>query len=49
MGPKGLPDTMTDWPTDRRLQTQLTHLLGYNWATLFLGDINKGTRPSRLE
>jgi hypothetical protein len=22
--------------------------LGYNWATLFLGDINKGTWPSRL-
>jgi hypothetical protein len=21
---------------------------GYNWATLFLGDINTGTRPSRL-
>jgi hypothetical protein len=22
---------------------------GYNWATLFLGDIKKGTGPSRLE
>jgi hypothetical protein len=22
---------------------------GYNWATLFLGDINTGTLPSRLE
>jgi hypothetical protein len=21
---------------------------GYNWATLFLGDINTGTWPSRL-
>jgi hypothetical protein len=21
---------------------------GYNWATLFLGDINTGTLPSRL-
>jgi hypothetical protein len=26
-----------------------TQCLGYNWAALFLGDINKGTWPSRLE
>jgi hypothetical protein len=25
-----------------------TQCLGYNWATLFLGDINRGTWPSRL-
>jgi hypothetical protein len=25
-----------------------TQCLGYNWATLFLGDINTGTGPSRL-
>jgi hypothetical protein len=25
-----------------------TQCLGYNWATLFLGDINMGTWPSRL-
>jgi hypothetical protein len=25
-----------------------TQCLEYNWATLFLGDINKGTWPSRL-
>jgi hypothetical protein len=27
---------------------QLPIARGYNWATLFLGDINTGTWPSRL-
>jgi hypothetical protein len=47
---------LTDWLTVSRnvtLTLEATKLTpsawGYNWASLFLGDINAGTWPSRLE
>jgi hypothetical protein len=43
--PKG-GDTKTNWPTDRWSQYNLN--LNYSWVTLFLGDINTGTWPSKL-
>jgi hypothetical protein len=56
MGPRWELDTKTDWPTDRWLQNNLIlnhwskpNAREYNWATLFLVEINTGTWPSRLE
>jgi hypothetical protein len=49
-------DLLTDWLTVSRnvtLTLEATKLKpsawAYNWASLFLGDINAGTWPSRLE
>jgi hypothetical protein len=51
-GPRRAPDTRTDWPTDCRSYINFNFNFnlgaakmepiarGYNWATLFLGDIN---------
>jgi hypothetical protein len=37
------PDTKTDCHSQRNFNFK-----GYNWATIFLGDINTGTWPYRL-
>jgi hypothetical protein len=35
-------------PASRKRRQKGTQCPGYNWATLFLEDINMGTLPSRL-
>jgi hypothetical protein len=35
-------------PASRKRQQKGTQCRGFNWATLFLGDINTGTWPSKL-
>jgi hypothetical protein len=53
MGPKGRPETKTDWPSIVISTTTMTQKLkpstwGYSWATLVLWEINTGALPSRL-
>jgi hypothetical protein len=43
--------TYNNQKTQHYIKSRISYRLsarGYNWATLFLGDINTGTWPSRL-
>jgi hypothetical protein len=52
-GPRRVPANKTDRKTNRQSYYNFDQLTkprawGYNWATLFLGEINTGTWPSNL-